>query len=184
MVERLALVSSGGLGLEVSPVLRAAALPGAELFIAATAGAGQKIGGVIGRGLAKAGMRPAADLAEVARGYGSLAEPRRRKAFLATLRSVVGTGGQSVSASDRFYLADEVPMLIVWGERDPIIPVHHGEDAHRALPGSRLEIFEQAGHMPQLEQPVRFISVLERFLEETEPAHFDREQWRARFKAA
>jgi hypothetical protein len=38
--------------------------------------------------------------------------------------------------------------------------------------------------MPQLEQPVRFISVLERFLEETEPAHFDREQWRARFKAA
>ena len=76
MVERLVLVSSGGLGLEVSPVLRAAALPGADLFIAATASAGQKIGSAIGRGLSRAGMRPAADVAEVARGYGSLAEPR------------------------------------------------------------------------------------------------------------
>jgi pimeloyl-ACP methyl ester carboxylesterase len=184
MVERLALVSSGGLGLEVSPVLRAAALPGADLFIAATANAGQKIGSAIGRGLSKAGMRPAADVAEVARGYGSLAEPAHRKAFLATLRSVVGTRGQSVSATDRFYLAEEVPMLILWGARDPIIPVRHGEDAHSALPGSKLEIFEGAGHMPQIEQPLRFIGVLERFLNETEPANFDREQWRARFKVA
>ncbi len=184
MVERLVLVSSGGLGPEVSPVLRAAALPGADLFIAATAGAGQKVGGAIGRGLSAIGMKPAADVAEVARGYASLADPRRRQAFLATLRSVVGTGGQRVSASDRLYLAEEVPVLIVWGTRDPIIPVRHGEDAHRALPGSQLEIFEGAGHLPQLEQPGHFIAVLERFLAENEPAEFDREEWRARFKTA
>jgi pimeloyl-ACP methyl ester carboxylesterase len=184
LVERLVLVSSGGLGLEVSPVLRAAALPGADLFIAATATAGQKIGGAVGRGLSKVGMKPAADVAEVARGYGSLAEPDRRKAFLATLRSVVGTEGQRVSATDRFYLAEAVPVLIVWGARDPIIPVSHGEDAHRALPGSRLEIFGGVGHLPQIEQPSRFITVLEDFLAETEPARFDREEWRARFKVA
>lgn len=184
MVERLVLVSSGGLGLEVSPVLRAAALPGADLFIAATAGAGQKIGGAIGRGLSKVGVKPAADLAEVARGYGSLAEPERRKAFLATLRSVVGTEGQRVSAADRFYLAEEVPVLIVWGARDPIIPASHGEDAHRVLPGSRLEIFDGVGHLPQIEQPTRFITVLEDFLAETEPARFDRDEWRARIKVA
>jgi pimeloyl-ACP methyl ester carboxylesterase len=184
MVERLVLVSSGGLGLEVSPVLRAAALPGADLFIAATASTGQKIGGFVGRGLSKVGMKPAADLAEIARGYGSLAEPDRRKAFLATLRSVVGTEGQRVSAADRFYLAEEVPVLIAWGARDPIIPVGHGEDAHRALPGSRLEIFEGVGHLPQVEQPGRFIAVLEDFLGETEPARFDRDEWRARFKVA
>lgn len=184
MVERLVLVSSGGLGFEVSPVLRAAALPGADLFIAATASGGQKIGAAVSRGLARAGMRPAADVAEVARGYGSLAEPDRRKAFLATLRSVVGTKGQRVSAADRFYLAEEVPMLILWGARDPIIPVGHGEDAHRALPGSRLEIFEGVGHMPQIEQPGRFIAVLEDFLGSTEPARFDRDAWRARFKNA
>jgi pimeloyl-ACP methyl ester carboxylesterase len=184
MVERLVLVSSGGLGFEVSPVLRAAALPGAELFIAATASGGQKIGAAVSRGLSRAGMRPAADVAEVARGYGSLAEPDRRKAFLATLRSVVGTKGQRVSAADRFYLAEEVPMLIVWGARDPIIPVGHGKDAHEALPGSKLEIFEGVGHMPQLEQPARFVAVLEDFLAETEPARFDRDEWRARFKTA
>jgi pimeloyl-ACP methyl ester carboxylesterase len=184
MVERLVLVSSGGLGLEVSPVLRAAALPGADLFIAATATTGQKIGGAIGRGLLKVGMKPAADVAEVARGYGSLAEPGRRKAFLATLRSVVGIEGQRVSAADRFYLAEEVPVLIIWGARDPIIPVGHGEEAHRVLPGSRLEIFDGVGHLPQVEQPSRFITVLEDFLAETEPARFDRDEWRARIKVA
>jgi len=184
MVERLVLVSSGGLGLEVSPVLRAAALPGADLFIAATATTGQKIGGAVGRGLSKIGMKPAADVAEVARGYGSLAEPDRRKAFLATLRSVVGTEGQRVSATDRFYLAEAVPVLIVWGARDPIIPASHGEDAHRALPGSKLEIFDGVGHLPQVEQPSRFITVLEDFLAETEPAQFDRDEWRARIKVA
>jgi pimeloyl-ACP methyl ester carboxylesterase len=184
MVERLVLVSSGGLGLEVSPVLRAAALPGADLFIAATATTGQKIGGAIGRGLSKVGMKPAADVAEIARGYGSLAEPDHRKAFLATLRSVIGTEGQRVSAADRFYLAEAVPVLIVWGARDPIIPAGHGEDAHRALPGSRLEIFDGVGHLPQVEQPGRFITVLEDFLAETEPARFDREEWRARIKVA
>src|SRR3974390_1243158 len=45
ITERLALVSSGGLGPEVSPVLRAAALPGAALFIAAPAAAGRPAGG-------------------------------------------------------------------------------------------------------------------------------------------
>ena len=182
--ERLVLVSSGGLGPEVSMVLRAAALPGAELFIAATAGPGKRVGNVVGRGLAAAGIRPSADVAEVARGYASLSEPRRRRAFLATLRSVVGLRGQRVAAVDRLYLADEVPMLIVWGDRDRIIPVGHGEDAHRAIPNSRLEIFEGAGHLPQVEDPARFTAVLERFLAETEPATFDRDEWRARFRDA
>jgi pimeloyl-ACP methyl ester carboxylesterase len=184
MVERLVLVSSGGLGPEVSPVLRAAALPGADLFIAATASMGEKAGSAINRGMAAVGMRPGPDVAEVARGYAALAEPQRRKAFLATLRSVVGTKGQQVSASDRLYLAEQVPVLIVWGARDPIIPARHGEEAHRMLPGSQLEIFAGAGHLPQVEQPLRFIAVLERFLEQTEPASFDRDEWLARLKTA
>jgi pimeloyl-ACP methyl ester carboxylesterase len=182
MVERLVLVSSGGLGPEVSLVLRAAALPGADLFIAATAGLGQRAGGAIGRRLEAAGITPSADVAEVARGYASLAEPQRRKAFLATLRSVVGAKGQRVAAVDRLYLAEAVPVQIVWGARDRIIPVSHGEEAHNAIPGSRLEIFEDAGHLPQVEQPGRFVALLERFVAETDPAHFDREDWRSRLK--
>jgi pimeloyl-ACP methyl ester carboxylesterase len=182
MVERLVLVSSGGLGPEVSPVLRAAALPGADLFIAATAGAGEKVGNAVVRGLTAIGRRPGPDIAEVARAYTALGEPQRRKAFLATIRSVVGTKGQRVSAIDRLYLAEEVPVLIIWGARDPIIPVHHGEAAQRALRGSQMEVFEGAGHLPQLEQPTHFTAVLERFLSENEPADFDRDEWRARFK--
>jgi pimeloyl-ACP methyl ester carboxylesterase len=184
MAERLVLVSSGGLGPEVSPVLRAAALPGADLFIAATARAGERVGSAVGRGLSAIGLRPNADMSEVARGYASLSDPERRAAFLATVRAVVGTGGQRVDATDRLYLAEALPVLIVWGARDPIIPVRHGEDAHNAIPGSRLEIFEDVGHLPQLESPGRFIAALERFLNETEPAQFDVKAWRARFRAA
>ena len=181
LTERLVLVSSGGLGPEVSPVLRAAALPGADLFIAATAKTASKAGSVVGRGLAAVGLQPSPDLAEVARGYASLADPRRRAAFLASLRSVVNSGGQSVDASDRLYLAAGIPILIMWGARDPIIPARHGEQAHQAIPGSRLEIFDGVGHLPQLEAPLRFVSALERFLSETEPARFDVNEWRARF---
>jgi pimeloyl-ACP methyl ester carboxylesterase len=184
MVERLALVSSGGLGPDVSPILRAAALPGANLFISATAGVGGQAGSLLGRGLGMLGVRPNADLAEVARGYASLSDPERRKAFLATLRSVVGTRGQRVAALDRLYLAEALPLLILWGERDRIIPVEHAEEAHRELPSSRLEIFKGVGHMPQLENPGAFIAALERFLDETEPARFDRDEWRSRFKSA
>jgi pimeloyl-ACP methyl ester carboxylesterase len=180
MTERLVLVSSGGLGPEVSPVLRAAALPGANLFIAATAAPGGAAGSALSRGLAAVGLRPNADVAEVARGYASLADPHRRAAFLATVRSVIDTGGQRVHAGDRLYLAEGLPVLIIWGERDSLIPCHHGVSAHEAIPGSHLEVFEEVGHMPPLEAPARFVAALERFIEEHEPAPFDAEQWRGR----
>lgn len=180
MTERLVLVSSGGLGPEVSPVLRAAALPGADRFIATTAGPARAVGSAVGRGLKLVGLRPNADVAEVGRGYTSLADPDRRAAFLATLRSVVGTGGQRVHAGDRLYLAEGLPVLIIWGARDPIIPAHHGEHAHELMPGSQLEIFPDVGHLPQVETPARFVTVLEQFLTSTEPSRFDAEEWRAR----
>jgi pimeloyl-ACP methyl ester carboxylesterase len=183
LTERLVLVSSGGLGKEVSLVLRAAALPGANAFIAATAEPGRMVGSVLARGLSAVGLRPSADVAEVARGYASLADPGRRSAFLTTLRGVVSTDGQRVQAADRLYLAAAIPVLIVWGERDPIIPAHHGEAAHEAIPGSRLEIFEGVGHMPQLEAPARFVAVLERFLAETTPPQWQGDRWRARLSA-
>ena len=182
MTERLVLVSSGGLGPEVSAVLRAAALPGADRFIATTAGPAGAVGTVLGRGLSLFGLRPNADVAEVGRGYASLADPERRTAFLATLRSVVGTRGQRVNAGDRLYLAEGVPVLLVWGDRDPIIPVSHARAAHELIVGSRLEIFENVGHMPQIEAPAKFVAVLERFVSETEPNSFDVDQWRERVR--
>jgi pimeloyl-ACP methyl ester carboxylesterase len=182
IVERLVLVSSGGLGPEVSLLLRAAALPGAGPFISATAPAARWLG----EGLRRAerrGHRSSTDVTEVVHGYGLLADPERRAGFLATVRSVIGIGGQRVSAVDRLYLAEAVPVLIVWGGRDRLVPVSHGEDAHSGIPGSRLEVFEDAGHLPQLEEPSRFVAVLEQFLDETEAATFDRDDWRLRFQA-
>jgi pimeloyl-ACP methyl ester carboxylesterase len=181
--DRLVLVSSGGLGPEVTLVLRAAALPGSDLVIAATARIGSRAGAAFGRGLGVVGLRPTIDVAEVARGYASLSDGERRAAFLATVRSVISARGQRVNASDRLYLNAGVPVLIIWGSRDPIIPVRHGKRAHEAIAGSRLVIFDGIGHLPQLEAPARFVTVLERFLEETEPAQFDRVAWRAQFRA-
>jgi pimeloyl-ACP methyl ester carboxylesterase len=182
IVERLVLVSSGGIGPEVSPLLRAASLPGAGPFIAATAPLMRALASRLQRA-EKGGRPPSTDLAEVAHGYGLLSDRERRAAFLSTVRSVIGFGGQKVSAVDRLYLAEAVPVLIVWGGRDRLVPAHHAEHAHREIPGSRLEVFEGAGHLPQLEEPSRFVDVLERFLEETDPVEFDIDDWQRRFRA-
>jgi pimeloyl-ACP methyl ester carboxylesterase len=182
IVERLVLVSSGGLGPEVSLLLRAAALPGAGPFIAATAPLVRRLGGGLRRAEGR-GLRPSTDVTEVVHGYGLLADSERRAGFLATVRSVIGIGGQRVSAVERLYLAEAVPVLIVWGARDRLVPPGHAEHAHRGIPGSRLEVFEEAGHLPQLEEPSRFVAVLEQFLEETEAARFDRDDWRLRLQA-
>jgi pimeloyl-ACP methyl ester carboxylesterase len=184
MTERLVLVASGGLGPEVSPVLRAAALPGAGLFISATAALGNRVVPPVHAAVKRIGLGPNADVAEVLRGYGSLEDPRRRAAFLATVRGVISTGGQTVNANDRLYLAENVPVLIVWGSRDPIIPSSHAEEAHRCLPHSRLEVFDDVGHMPQIEAPLKFVTVLQDFLATTEPAEWDPEDWQRRFRRA
>ena len=177
--ERLVLVSSGGLGQEVSWMLRALTLPGVEyltplLFPSFVRSAGN----AISRRLRSFGLR-APRFEEEWRSYVSLTDPETRHAFLRTLRAVVDAGGQTVSAHDRLYLASRLPTLIVWGERDRIIPVAHAHDAHRALPGSHLLILEESGHFPQTEEPGRFVEAVVGFVESTEPMHLDEPEWRA-----
>jgi pimeloyl-ACP methyl ester carboxylesterase len=101
-----------------------------------------------------------------------------------TARAALDARGQRVSATDRLYLAAELPTLIVWGERDPIIPVAHGRAAHAAIPGSRLEVFADAGHFPHREDPLRFVSVLEDFLRSTRAATIAESRWRELLRAA
>ena len=172
--ERLVLVDSGGLGTEVHPLLRAATLPGSELVLPLVANSRlHVVGEAIGQALGRLGLELGHDLAEVTRGYASLSDAEARRAFLHTLRAVIDLAGQRVNATDRLYLAQMIPTLIVWGRRDPLIPVEHAAVAHRGIPGSRLEIFDGAGHFPQLEQPVRFARVLIDFIESTEPAEYE-----------
>jgi pimeloyl-ACP methyl ester carboxylesterase len=172
--ERLVLVSSGGLGEDVHPMLRAATLPGSEFVLPILAHPRLvEAAAVVPRALGKIGLRTGPDLTEIARGYQSLSNAEARSAFIHTLRSVIDPTGQRINASDRLYLASKMPTLIVWGERDRIIPVAHARPAHEGMPGSRLELFEHAGHFPQLDDPLRFAHTLESFLDETEPARLD-----------
>ncbi len=178
---RLVLVSSGGLGREVHPLLRAATLPGSELVLPLISnGTVRDAGTTLSQLVGKLGFRAGPDIAEFARGYGSLADGDARQAFLHTLRAVIDAGGQRVNASDRLYLAADMPTLIVWGRRDPIIPVAHAGTAHRGMPGSRLEVFDESGHFPQLDDPVRFARTLRDFVESTDEAHIDADTMRAR----
>src|SRR5205823_7482333 len=135
--ERLVLVSSGGLGGEVNMLLRLLALPGAELVLplACTNWLHDGVVSVAGW-LAKIGVRGGPHLTETWNSYGSLGDAETRTAFLHTLRSVIDVSGQRVSAADRLYLAAEVPTLIIWGDKDRIIPVEQGRAAHEAIPGS------------------------------------------------
>jgi pimeloyl-ACP methyl ester carboxylesterase len=177
--ERLVLVSSGGLGREISALLRAASLPGSELVLPVMVnervlGAGRAMGRLLGR----VGLRVHTDVGEVLRGHASLSDGEARAAFLHTLRTIVDPGGQRVDASDRLYLAQAIPFLIVWGERDPIIPVEHARVAHRQVPGSRLEVFPDAGHFPHLDDPLRFVRLLIEFVETSEPADVHVGRWK------
>ena len=181
--ERLVLVSSGGLGREVHALLRAAALPGAATVLPWLCIAGRRGVERLRPLVARLGLRPNHDLEEMWRGFTSLEDADARRAFLETVRGLIDLGGQRVSAADRLYLAAELPTLIVWGDRDPLIPVRHAEDTHTRVPGSRLDVFPGAGHFPHRDDPGRFASVVLDFVRSTAPAAMDEQRWRTRLQS-
>jgi pimeloyl-ACP methyl ester carboxylesterase len=171
LCDRLVLVASGGLGREVNWMLRFMTLPGSEYLMPLIfPGFVRDWGNGLLRAIENRGVR-LGRISEMWSAYASLAIAENRPAFARTIRSVVDPGGQSVSAMDRLYLASSMPTLIVWGDRDDIIPVSHAHAASSAIPGCRLEIIEGVGHFPQIEAPERFVAALVDFLETTDPAH-------------
>ena len=177
--ERLVLVSSGGLGREVSPLLRGLSVPGVEQLFPlicspALRNAGRRLAAWLGNGF----VRPSPVVEEVWRSWAALDDDDTRRAFFRTLRAVIDSSGQTVCATDRLYLASLVPTLIVWGARDSLIPMTHGLAAHETIPGSRLAIFDDAGHFPHCEAPERFVETLVQFIDTTEPACMPERSWR------
>jgi pimeloyl-ACP methyl ester carboxylesterase len=164
-VERLVLVSSGGLGRAVSPLLRSATIPGAEWVLPLLASDWvRERAEAVGRLLGRVGYRPSSDATEAWSGFTSLGDADSRRAFLATTRSVIDPGGQTVTAHDHLPMAIEIPTLVVWGTRDRMIPTWHATTAHQAIVGSRVELFEGAGHFPHLDEPDRFADLLADFV--------------------
>jgi pimeloyl-ACP methyl ester carboxylesterase len=177
-VERLVLVSSGGLGREVSPLLRSAALPGVSAALALAAHP-RFLDAVerTGRRMKERGSSKGVYLQAIVRALRPLEQPGARKAFVHTLRAVIDVHGQRVSARDRLYLLSSMPTLIVWGERDNTIPLAHGLDAHSAIPQSRFETLPKAAHFPHLEDPHGLAAVLRNFIETTEPGLIEDADW-------
>lgn len=164
-VERLVLVSSGGLGRAVSPLLRAATVPGAGwvLPVIASGWVRSRVE-TMGRALTSTGWRASSDTTEIWRGFTSLGDGDSRRAFLATTRGVIDPGGQTVSARDHLHLAINIPTLIVWGTKDRMIPAWHATAAHEVIADSQVVLFEGAGHFPHLDEPERFAQLLSDFI--------------------
>lgn len=176
--ERLALVSSGGLGQEVSPLLRSAALPGAGHLLALAAHRRMlDAAAATATRLRERGSPSGVYLQAIVRALRPLEQRGAREAFLHTLRSVIDIHGQRVSATDRLHLLRSTPTLIVWGERDRTIPLAHGRAAHAAIPGSRFETIPAAAHFPHLEAPDELAAVLAAFVGSTQPAPIEDGAW-------
>jgi len=177
-VERLALISSGGLGHEVSPMLRGAALPGAATGIWLVAN--RRVRAALDRAgerMRARGSRRGVYLQAVARAMKPLQDAAARQAFVQTLRSVIDVRGQHVSAIDRLYLLGELPTLIVWGGRDNTIPMAHGLAAHELIPNSRFVTLPKAAHFPNLEDPQGLANALLDWLDNTEPGLIEDSEW-------
>ncbi len=169
LVDRLVLVGSGGLGREVSWLLRSLTLPGSEYLMPVVFPHFIKQpGDALVRCLRGAGVQ-LPQLEQMWQSYASLSQAENRQAFIRTLRSVIDPRGQVIDARDRLYLAAAMPTMIVWGDQDPIIPVEHAYAAHEAIPHSRLEIFEGCGHFPHVEDADRLVDVVCDFIASTQP---------------
>ncbi|MBW0017885.1 MAG: alpha/beta hydrolase [Mycobacterium sp.] len=182
LVERLILVSAGGVTKDVNFVLRWASLPmGSEamalLRLPLVLPAVQLLGQLVGKSVGTTGLGN--DLANVLRILDDLPEPTASAAFSRTLRAVVDWRGQIVTMLDRCYLTEAIPVQIIWGTRDVVVPVRHARMAHAAMPGSQLEIFEGSGHFPFHDDPARFIDVVQRFIDTTAPSEYDQTALRA-----
>ncbi|HEX5142493.1 MAG TPA: alpha/beta fold hydrolase [Mycobacterium sp.] len=166
--ERLILIDSSGLEPELNLALRMLSAPGAELLLPMVSPApvrdvGQRIGSLI----AAAGLRSPAG-AELWNGISSMTDSGTRQAFLRTLRSVGDYRGQAVSAMNQPHLAAQLPVQLIWGERDWVVPVSHGYAAHEAMPGSRLTVLADTGHFPHVESPGAVAEIIGDFLASTE----------------
>ena len=178
--ERLILVSAGGVGREVNPVLRLVSLPGAHLLLSALRLPGMRLQvGLAVRLLRLLDTGLGQDAPELLTLVDALPDETSRNAFVRTLRAVVDWRGQVVTMLDRCYLTEGMPTMLLWGDRDSVVPVRHAHRALEAMPGARLEIFEGAGHFPFHADPARFVALIQEFTAGTAPADWSREHWRA-----
>jgi pimeloyl-ACP methyl ester carboxylesterase len=177
--ERLVLVGSGGLGPEVSAAIRAITTTGFYQVMSLLTLPGVRQVGMAGlRVLSRTGIKEFRDFDEVAGIYESFRDPAGRAAIRHVVRAVVDWQGQIVTMADRAYLTQAMPMCVIWGEDDRVIPVSHADHAATLAPDARIELIPNAGHFPHKDHPQRFVKILNDFIGTTHPASYSRARWR------
>lgn len=177
--ERMMLVASGGLGPEVTPGIRAITTPGFHQVMGVLTLPGVRHVGVAALKAASAtGLKATRDLGEVADIYDSFKDPHARAAIRHVVRAVVDWKGQIVTMADRAYLTDQMPMAVVWGRDDLVIPVRHASNAAALAPKARVEVIPNAGHLPHKDHPERFAKIVHDWIRTTQPATYSRAKWR------
>ncbi len=182
--ERLVLVASGGLGPEVSPLIRSITTPGFHPVMGMLTMPGVRHVGKAGlRALSRIPTPWTRDLDEVAEIYDSFRDPAARHAIRHVVRAVVDWRGQVVTMADRAYLTASMPMAVLWGEHDQVLPVRHAELAARLAPTARVEVIPNAGHFPHKDHPQRFARLVHDFVRSTPPATYHRGRFRTLLRA-
>jgi pimeloyl-ACP methyl ester carboxylesterase len=176
--ERVVLVSTGGLGKEVTPLIRFMTVPGSGLVIAAaTMRPWRPLVSSAMTALSRLPLKATRDLDEVARIYESLADPAQRTAVQRVTSHVLNWRGQYVTMTDRSYLARLMPVLVIWGRDDMVIPASHADWAPTQV--SDVHVFEDSGHFPHRDHPSEFSRIVLEFVEANAPASYHRGRWRA-----
>jgi pimeloyl-ACP methyl ester carboxylesterase len=163
-VDRLILLSSAGIGREVSLPLRIASLPRFErIFFKPPLP-------VFTRFLHRLVFDPAAITGEFARLYYEMFfQPSSIRAFTGILRSIATLRGARPGVLEPIRVGlgtITAPTLVLWGRQDRILPVNQALDAAGRIPGARLHVFERCGHMPNVEYPEEFNRLVLEFLDE------------------
>jgi pimeloyl-ACP methyl ester carboxylesterase len=159
-VSALVLSDSAGLGQAVNPTLVALSSPGGGELARALAktppGAAQRVSRRALLMFARPWQIP---LKWIKDQYKLAQLPNFTDATLASLRTTVGAMGQREVLVDRLPQL-QMPTLIVWGVEDRVLPYWQAEEAIPRLQNGSLELIPNCGHLPHVEQPERFASIL------------------------
>lgn len=174
-IDRLLLISSGGLGPEVSFALRAATLPGADPVVAVLSSLPPAM---TRRAMAAMpNMVSGPDAGQLAKVLSGLRDSKQRTAFIRTARSVIDWRGQAVSAQRQTGLLRGVPLFVAWGAADTTIPPHHHRAFAAHVPEAVTVEITGAGHYPHETDSAHLLEPILTFLSSTTPFAYSEESW-------
>ena len=162
LVEKLVLADSAGFGREVTIYLRLMSLPllGELLTRPSRKGSAQTLSLLWYDQSLITNQR-------IEQSYQMASLPGAQRSYLSVLRSMVNVWGGKSEAYRPIvdHLGEiEIPTLVLWGAQDRILPVAQAHQAVQRLPNAELHIFDPCGHVPNVECPQEFNSLVTDFL--------------------